>query len=795
MMYTARTRVPMFRAAVWLASVVIVGAVGCVQTGGPASAPARAQGDVREEIVSADSDTIAGGRKDDGRLDEVGGSSPAPRPAEDSWKGLARTTFRDEAERERTHRLLDMLDNHMKAHPERPPATPLFFMLKGDPASVAEANRRIAAGETEHSAHGGEAMPLLYEFADLLTDEARAALVKRKTDNLREGQWHWTRSTGLYNVNWALSACNFLIVDGERMGNPAAAEHGYKKLQAILDRMTSLPIGTVSEFNSPTYSGIHTGPLASLVRYCANEEYRIKARILEERVWLDLATRHSPAIRQLAGPYSRVYHDGLAGATGITRSQMFKVFDESIHTQFDVSLHYPHYWDLAFVPLIAFQPYHCPDYIRAVALGKTFPYEVRGTSAGDPSRDRYPFALTDLHTYMTDHWSLSSNSRHWLHGNQNAACVAYWRKRPEVNSMKDFKVLISRYQINDSGPDVASLSQPELGRINTLQDKGTIIVAYKPKKEVKDIRSLRLDIQIPLYEDVDELSVGHRPVSPQAPNVATGLRRGNGDRPGSDTRVYLRDGDVFVGILPLEPTNIGVARPLRIQRHNEFLLVSIYNLDSPVPQQFEDETLDHCRNGFILELADVSQYPTLDAFREHFDTGQVKDEMEGDVRTISYTNGTQNMTMKHNMVTEEFVERSVNGQPVRYPLFSCPHARISLEGEIAVGRGRLTTEPGTYAWLIADDDSLTYAAYNFSENMTPLVLETPSGTVRAAKFGFGKVVFRPRGTPTLEVWAVRREGPITFPAVPGARVTLNGEDITVRAARQTVAGREVLLLP
>ena len=104
--------------------------------------------------------------------------------------------------------------------------------------------------------------------------------------------------------------------------------------------------------------------------------------------------------------------------------------------------------------------------------------------------------------------------------------------------MKDFKVLISRYQINDSGPDVASLSQDEHGRINTLQDKGTIIVAYKPKKEVKDIRNLRLDIQIPLYEDVDALYIGHRPVSPNAPNVATGGRRGNGHRPGADNRVY-----------------------------------------------------------------------------------------------------------------------------------------------------------------------------------------------------------------------------------------------------------------
>jgi len=220
-------------------------------------------------------------------------------------------------------------------------------------------------------------------------------------------------------------------------------------------------------------------------------------------------------------------------------------------------------------------------------------------------------------------------------------------------------------------------------------------------------------------------------------------------------------------------------------------------MDVPLPKQLDDKTLDHCRNGFILQMADASQYPTLDAFREHFDRGKVKDEVAGDVRTISYTNGprSQKMTMKYNMVTEKFVERTINAEPVRYPLFSCPNALISVEGSIAVGKARLTTDPGSYAWLIADDDRRTYAAYNFSEKVTPMTLETPAGTIKAAKLGFGKIVFRPRGKPTIEVWAVRREGPINFPSLPDARATLNGKDVTAKLTRKTLAGKEVLLLP
>ena len=68
--------------------------------------------------------------------------------------------------------------------------------------------------------------------------------------------------------------------------------------------------------------------------------------------------------------------------------------------------------------------------------------------------------------------------------------------------------------------------------------------------------------------------------------------------------------------------------------------------------------------------------------------------------------------------------------------------------------------------------------------------------MKAAGLGFGKVVvLRARGDPTLEVWAVRRDGSITFPALPDARATLNGQDVTDRLVRQTIDGAVVLSLP
>ncbi len=708
------------------------------------------------------------------------------------WPGLDIATFRNDEEKQRSQGLLDMFEKHINIYPGKPGPTSLFFLLKGDEESLIRANEMIIQGNVR------DAFPILHGFPDKISQESSEILKKWIRDHLQEGSWHWTRSTKLYNINWPLQACEVLILGGEMMGDLDAASHGYNKLREVLDGIVKLPIGTVSEFNSPTYYGVDIGPLAHIAHYSTNEGCRIKAMLLEERLWLDLATRYNPNMGQLAGPFSRVYHDGLVGATSIARSQMYKVFDESIYTQFDMAMHYPHYWDLAFAPSIAFQTYHCPDYIRHLALGKVLPYEVRGTSAGDRFGS-YPFSFTDLHTYVTKDWTLGSNSRNWLDGNQNAACVAYWRrKQTKVRSMKDFKVLVSRYQINDSGPDAASLEQPEMGRICSLQDKGTIIAAYKPKKKadphhkVKGIEeiigskvyNLRLDIQIPLYEDMDELYVGYRPVDPHSPMIETVW----------DNRVYIRDGDVFIGIRPLEPTEFGIRRPLRIRRFNGFLIISIFNLDSSSPRELSDEELDHCKNGFIMEISSASEYPDLNQFRNHFENGKANGELDGDIRTIDYKTDSQTMMMKYNMVTEEFIERTVNDKSVEYPLFSCPNAAISVDGQIIIGDSRLETNPGIYALLIADPEKEIYAAYNFADELVPMKLQTPAGVVRADRIGFSKIVFRTQDSPILEIWAVEREGAIAFPVLPDMKVVYNGEDMTAKLTVEKVENVGILEL-
>ena len=715
--------------------------------------------------------------------------------SENKWRGLSRTKFADTAEHQRTVELLDRLDHHMKQFPGSPNPTALMLLIKGDPQSVSAANKLIEAGKND-GGHGQEKLWLLRSFGDQLTPEAKAHLEESLRGNLKPGSWQWTRSTKFYNINWPITSCVILIVGGETLNDPAAVEQGTKMLQQILDGITSKRLGTVSEFNSPTYCGVDLCALAGLVYFARDESVRLKARILEERLWLDFATRYNGQIGQLAGPFSRVYHDGLVGGSGISRDHIFKVFDDHIIQDFHIPLEYPHYGDLTWTPMIAFIPYNCPDYIRQIALDKVLPYQVTGISAGDDFRG-YPSSHTDLHTYITPKWMLASNSRHWLDGAQNAACIAYWGKHLPARGMRDFKVAYARYVINSGGPDAASLEQPEMGRINTLQDQGTVMALYKPKasharsKEINEggIRSLRLDLQIPLYDEIEELSVGYRNIDPRFPNVATGW----------NNRVYLRDGDVYLCVRPLEPTNLGVERPLRIRRFNEFLLVSVYNLDVSDYKQIPDDQIQRVKNGFVLEMGDGSQFRDLDAFRNYCEAGEVMEpQLTADsMRSVTYTNGDRSLYARYNMVTEEFVERQVNGKPVAYPLFECADAVITDQaaGGASLGGASLAASAGTYVWLVSNPQRTTYAAYNFSQNVVPMILKLPAGEVKADGLGFGKIVAREKGVPSLEIWTVKQQGRITFPRALGKVVTLNGKDVTTQLSGALIDGQEMLQLP
>jgi hypothetical protein len=703
------------------------------------------------------------------------------------WRGLDRVEFTDAAEKERT---LDLLDRYAKFCEAKPAlVTPLSLFLKGDSESVVQANRMIVEARkgTFEIAHGLEPMVMLQMFGDQLTPEARGELEMVLGEAIKRDGWCWTIRTGLYNINWTINAASKLIVAGQELHAAEAIPKGKEKLQAVLDGITAHRLGTVSEFNNLTYYCVNFTALSILTRYADEEAIRIKARMLEERLWLDFASRYQPEIAHVAGPYDSAYTATLVGGSAAAIPNIERTFDSHALLDFAVAMKsYNPPVELSWIPIIAALMPYCPDYIRQIAMEKTYPYEVRGVSASDQTGN-LPLTHMDLHTFLSRKWALGSQSRDWLDGHSDAACVAHWGKRLPVRTMKDFKTMFSHYQMNGSGLDFRASVQPELGREESIQDGGTVLMCYKPKTQAlrairyKDtyehgLKQMGVVLEIPLYDEIDELFLDGKALDPASPDVTAEC--------GERTWICLRDGDVYVGIHPLMPTRLG-GSSLRIRRPgSDLFTIAIQNLDVETARAIPDGELDRCKNGFVLEMGDRSQYATLENFRRKLEAGRVSDEVSaGDVRSVRYTNGDQSLSLAYNIVTEAPVVRAVNGHPVEYPLFKCPDAWITdrpMQGGLTVGTANLQTDRDAYVWLVSNPARNIYAAYHTDDARVSMRLRLPQGRVDASRMGYGKVVVRTEERPSVEIWAANRQGPVVISKALASKVMLNGKDVTAR---------------
>lgn len=117
--------------------------------------------------------------------------------------------------------------------------------------------------------------------------------------------------------NIALMNAGDLILLGEALGKPDAAEEGYARLDRFLLAMWES--GT-HEYCSPTYYGVDLDDLALIEAFAAKERGRQQARVLLEYFWTDIALNWFPPAEKLGGARSRDY-DYLRGL-GVLDQQM-----------------------------------------------------------------------------------------------------------------------------------------------------------------------------------------------------------------------------------------------------------------------------------------------------------------------------------------------------------------------------------------------------------------------------------------------------------------------------------------
>lgn len=521
--------------------------------------------------------------------------------------------------------------------------------------------------------------------------------------------------------------------------------------------------GAIPEYNSPTYLAVDLAALAGLAERATDPVVALKARLMEERLWLHLATHYHHPTAQLAGPHSRAYHNDVTGGICGIKHILYRCLgDERLQQPSDYATHRQSPGSVR----AGRTPFHVPDYLLRLLQVKPYPYTVQETADVDNG--------VDLYTYMTPAYALGTVSA----GNhpQNNRLILYYRK----DKVPGYGVIFSRFLVNEKAFG-SFYHATDRSRGNNLNEEGLFwgvqhenksIAIYALLPQNEPVHSLKTEIFVLNAAGIDEIWINQERVE-QLPRTL---------RP-HDT-LQLADGDTFVALRPLAPSNLGREAPIVVQERAGELVLSIYNYFQGESKRFWEYApagpfyKGNLCAGFVIEVGDRAQFGDFARFRAHIARSYIADSMDRNVRKVSYASGADLLEIDVDLVANRLVERRVNGVTYQAAMLSSPTALQSAVGELQVGGAKLHTGPAP-AWLLADDDGDCWVATKLSDQAEPWRFETPAGSLVCAAFGFGKVVWNGREHVTIEVSSARQFAPVRIQTGAAAlRVVWNGEDVS-----------------
>jgi len=588
-------------------------------------------------------------------------------------------------------------------------------------------------------------------------------------------------------LNVHLSYTNICLLDihnsilcGQIVGESRYEERGRRKLDAWI-AFTALS-GSPHEYNSPTYLGVDISALASLAEHASDEDTALKARLMEERLWLHVASRFHRPTCQLAGPHCRAYRHDTVGAGGFLKVVLYNELGYP-----ELRRPTPYYpWEAEEAHVgVALGRYHLPDYLRPVFGEKPPQWQVRETADAA--------SAVDLTSYLTPDYCLGTASRSYQVGDppeawpQFNAAIVYYRK----DEAPGYGVLYTRYAVNEFEighmAEVTGRTKRELwdlGAPRCFQHRNLAIVAYglTPMPITTAVHTLRLDVLLIGRDRTTDILVGGRPVS-SLPQPVQPLEP-----------VVLADGSVYIGLIPLEPTNMGQEAPIVLDQRGGELALSIFNYSGPSKNFWEYRTLSgpffkgNVCNGLVVEVASRGDYPSPAAFHEHLARARLSDSVSGDgVREIEYESDGQALALRYDLRDLRVLERSVNGEPYVPPMLEAPGIVQGRAEHLTVGGATLGAHNAP-AWLVVDEARRIWVAAVTADEPVPLRLEVPAGALEADAFALGRVVWR-ETEGRVEVEAAPSPAGLRFWAPPSTRLFLNREDVTARLSPAEAGGR------
>jgi len=458
-----------------------------------------------------------------------------------------------------------------------------------------------------------------------------------------------------------------------------------------------------------------------------------------------------------------------------------------------------------------------PEWKSGLVDSKPLPWEMTCTFKKWGGHAKLPIMRR---SYLGRHYGLySSDAQMGI-----VPILGQWRRADKpVERMQEVGTMLVRYGLNttrlvNDGPGWMAT----YGIQATLQHKGKMIVVASPKHWLdpkKSIKSLQSTIALYNYEMpkpswqicVDGKPIGALPAKFKATQ-----------------RITIQDGVSYIGIIPLPATDLGRTDEVVLSEGGEqefdrhtfkaALVIDSYNMksDTPLGEKPDFEKIDRAWGGYVVEMADATEFPSFAAFQKHVASAKLeaRDEPGQALAHVKYASGSDTMelgvftTYKDDEPLDKlFAYRRVNGAWPYLPEGverDTPVAQQSTTGRIEKNGATLLCEKGRMAYLHADPASDTFAGYNPLPDPTLWSLALPGGiAVRAdGKVGVAHVVVQPKAGNVTVDYAVRpgTEGAemATALVLTGLKaaptVVLNGQPLA-EAARIEVDGGRAFVVP
>jgi hypothetical protein len=418
---------------------------------------------------------------------------------------------------------------------------------------------------------------------------------------------------------------------------------------------------------------------------------------------------------------------------------------------------------------LAHTPHWLPESVRLwlTRQADVLPYQVSETT------NRAEGA--DITTYLTPSYALGTASRTYSIGQDDyyiehqANYLLLHYRRPDGWGM-----MYSRYVVNDQhwGTLSAAHDRPatnnfyDQGHFAGVQHGNKAIALYALMPQHAEVFSLKTVIVFPRADLLDEVWLDDQRV--HLNDVPTPVRLGEW--------VVVADGDVYVGLHPLEPSRLGAAVAMRLERGPQGeLWLTIPNYEG-APKRFWDYASlrgafwrGNLRAGYIVEVAERTAFPSAAAFLDHLRLAAIEDSVDAArVRSVHYRSAGDDLGLRYDLEHTAPLQRSINGQVYQPPALASPLAAQGSDGVLVAGSATLTSEPQPM-WLIAqelDPGQRAWIAVNPEDRPTWLRLDTPAGVVTVERLGLGRLEWRllPTGASELIVEAVVEPAGLATPA-------------------------------